>query len=123
MNAAKVALEQVYPKLVDTHAKARYIAEEFRKQGLQTVLPVDTSIIFLDLEAAALDNTWIIGEGTKRGLKLGGGGRFVVHHQITDEAVTDLVETIRTVCLKRANGEYGADTDEQGPGYGSIARA
>jgi len=121
VNAAKVAFEEIYPnRLAETHVKAKYIADEVGKLGLKTVLPVDTSMLFLDLDAAGLQNSWLAEEGVKHGVKLGGSGRIVVHHQITDEAVEALLAAIRVVVQKKNDGLLV--WEEEAEGYGSLRR-
>ena len=49
--ACLVALEQTLPKLERTHMIAKDIAEKAQKLGYKLIFPVDTNMIFLDLEA------------------------------------------------------------------------
>jgi len=68
------------------------------------VLPVETSMLFLDLETAGIENSWLVEEGTKQGIKFGNGGRIVVHHQITDDAIAALLKTLDVVVQRKAEG-------------------
>jgi threonine aldolase len=122
INAARTALEEVYPKLARTHAMAQAINIHLSKHGIKTVLPVDTSIIFIDLEEARLHNDWLVEEGAKRGLKIGYGGRIVLHHQITDESIEKLKESITAIVKRRDESESDPAVTNGGRGYGSLKR-
>jgi len=125
ISAAAYALNLNFPAgLQRTHALAQSIAVSLKEIGVNTMLPVETSILFLDLEGAGLKSEWFLEEGKRRGLILGGGGRVVVHWQITDEAVRDLVDVVREVLRKMKSGEFSMaeENGEQrnGEGYGSV---
>ncbi len=66
------------------------------------MLPVETSMLFLDLETAGIENSWLIEEGVKQGIKFGYGGRVVIHHQITDDAIAALLKTLDVVIQRKA---------------------
>ncbi|CAE6442571.1 unnamed protein product [Rhizoctonia solani] len=118
--AARVALDEVFPKLAATHEIARDIEKHLHSLGLKTVLPVETNMIFIDLEAAGLDNDWLVEEAKNAGLKLGYDGRIVVHHQISTEAVQKLKEVLSRVMEKKAAGVYaeGSQARTNGGAYG-----
>jgi threonine aldolase len=118
-NAARTALDEVFPKLVETHAIAKDIEKYAATLGLKAVVPVDTSMLFLDLEAAGLENQWFIDEGTKRGIKFGHSGRIVIHHQITPQAVELLKEVLSAVVKEKSEGGYNASTNGR-LDYGSL---
>ncbi|KAF9513031.1 hypothetical protein BS47DRAFT_1372646 [Hydnum rufescens UP504] len=120
VNAAKSALAENFPeRLVATHVKAKYIEERLFELGVKTVLPVDTSMLFLDLEGAGIQSSWLVEEGAKRGLRLGEGGRIVVHHQISDEAVTSLIETVEAVLQQKREGKRVSGNKEERQ-YGAM---
>lgn len=120
--AALAALDEVYPKLVTTHEAAKDLARYLETLHIKTVLPVDTSMLFLDLEGSGLRDGWIVEEGVQRGIKLGSGGRIVLHHQIDPSAIEALKAALKEVVEKKAQGFYkGRDEDEK-DGYGSLKR-
>jgi threonine aldolase len=95
--AARAAVDDVFGhgptgeggKLQETHARARQIADMWQKIGGKVSWPVETNMVWLDLEHAGLSAETFVGISKKHGLKTR-GGRLVVHYQICDEAVTRL---------------------------------
>ncbi|KAH7341997.1 threonine aldolase [Rhizoctonia solani] len=122
--AARVALDEVFPKLVGTHEIAWDIEKHLHSLGLKTVLPVETNMIFIDLQAAGLENDWLVEEAKSAGLRLGYDGRIVVHHQISVEAVQKLKEILTRVMEKKAAGVYGeaGQVQTNGGAYGIPKR-
>lgn len=105
VNAARVAYEENFPaRLIKTHEVARYIEACLLNMGLKMEIPVHTSMLFLDLKSAGIEEGWVNEEGARVGLKLG-GSRIVVHHQIEEDAVAELLNVFRTVLQKKADGE------------------
>lgn len=124
VNAARTALEENYPsRLADTHKVARYIESALLNMGLKMVLPVQTSMLFVDLESAGLKSEWLVKEAHKEGIRLAEGGRVVIHHQIDDDAVASLLQVFRTVLQKRADGELVTEMPSKSKGaYRSLAQ-
>jgi threonine aldolase len=120
--AAQAAFDDVYPKLSLTHDIAKELSHHFSTLGLSMVLPVDTNMLLLDLELARLKNRWLVEEGAKLGIKLGDGGRIVIHHQISAEAVAALKKAVETVVQKNGRGEYAGDEEAEVLGYGSLKK-
>ncbi|KAJ1307306.1 hypothetical protein OPQ81_001415 [Rhizoctonia solani] len=122
--AARVALDEVFPKLAATHEIAQDIEKHLHSLGLKTVLPVETNMIFIDLEAGGLDNDWLVEEAKSAGLRLGYGGRIVIHHQISPEAVQKLKEVLSKVVEKKTAGVYAGAIQVQTSGgtYGKPKR-
>ncbi|KAG8763387.1 hypothetical protein FRC11_004155 [Ceratobasidium sp. 423] len=120
--AARAALDEVFPKLAGTHEIARDIEKHLHSLGLKTVLPVETNMIFIDLESAGLENDWLVEEAKSVGLKFGYDGRIVVHHQISAEAVQKLKEILSRVMEKKAAGAYAEASQVQtnGGAYGKL---
>ncbi|KAG9040099.1 hypothetical protein FRB95_000028 [Tulasnella sp. JGI-2019a] len=119
-NAAWTALRETYPKLPVTHEVTKDLEQHFRSLGIKIKLPVQTNMIFMDLDATGLKNAWFVEEAKKHGVKFGYSGRIVVHHQICPEAVAGLKATVETVVKKKAAGDYNEDTEEDIPGYGNM---
>jgi threonine aldolase len=76
-------------------------------------------MLFLDLEGAGIQSSWLVEEGAKRGLRLAGGGRIVVHHQISEDAVTSLIETVETVLQQKREGKQVSANKEERQ-YGAM---
>lgn len=89
--AARVAVEDTFlgGKLTASHDRARQIEDMWKSMGGKTANPVETNMVWLDLEAAAIDKDDFIRQAEKAGLRTM-GGRLVVHYQIGDEAVKRL---------------------------------
>jgi len=121
VNAARVALEENFPEqLVNTHKVARYIESALLNMGLKAVLPVQTSMLFVDLTSAGLEIEWLVEEAQKEGIRLAQGGRVVLHYQIDDDAVASLLRVFRTVLQKKADRELVTVASAKSKGaYGS----
>ncbi|EME87306.1 uncharacterized protein MYCFIDRAFT_158552 [Pseudocercospora fijiensis CIRAD86] len=89
--AARVAVEDTFlgGKLQGCHERARQIAALWKSYGGTTSHPVETNMVWLDVEAAGLSVDKFIELGQKAGLRLL-GGRLVVHYQIGEEAIERL---------------------------------
>lgn len=99
--AANVALDEVWPAMGVTHKRAQDTADFLRTNyGVKFEVPVDTSFLFLDGKGSGIDIKLFAEEGRKRGLKLL-DNRIVFHHQICDEAIELLKESIK-VALERS---------------------
>jgi len=86
--AARVSVEDTFlgGKLRACHDRARQISDLWQSYGGNVVNPVETNMVWLDLEAAGISAHDFIAMGEKAGLRFM-GGRLVVHYQIGDEAV------------------------------------
>lgn len=107
--AARVAVEDTFigGKLAASHETARKIAKMWQDMGGKTTNPVETNMVWFDLDAAGISKENFIVEGEKVGLRLL-GGRLVVHYQIGDEAVARLEKLMRVV-LKGDTSKGTAD--------------
>lgn len=96
--AADYALTRTLPLLPSVHEKAARLAQAFENLGTKMVLPVHTGILFVD----TLPLGFTPADLTRRALQLDGGrakiflggARIVVHFQITDEAIDDLIALV-----------------------------
>ena len=96
--AARVAVEETYlgGKLKASHDRARSIATMWERAGGRTANPVETNMVWFDLEASHIPVDKFIEEGERAGVMVR-GGRLVVHYQIGDEAEARLGRLIRAV--------------------------
>ncbi|KID87426.1 alanine racemase [Metarhizium guizhouense ARSEF 977] len=101
--AAGVAVEETFlgGKLRWAHERARRIAGLWEGYGGRLVYPVETNMVWLDLEAAGMSEGDFVKKGEALGLKMM-GRRLVVHYQIGDEAVRRLDELFGSCFVKRA---------------------
>ncbi len=101
-------------KLSSTHDRAREIAAFWESKGGKLGNPVETNMVWLDLEALGIRDGDFAEILKKHGLN-GYGGRLVVHYQISEEAVqklqnamTEALSMQRTQAQKvESNGVYG----------------
>ncbi|KAF1999441.1 hypothetical protein P154DRAFT_523246 [Amniculicola lignicola CBS 123094] len=110
---ARVAVEETFlsGKLARSHENAKRIEKIWTDLGGQMKYPVDTNMVWLDIESHDIDlNKWIeVGE--QYGLKIR-GGRLVVHYQISEDAVQKLEQVFRefltgeTGSLNREHAEH-----------------
>lgn len=109
--AADYALTRTLPLLPGVHARAARLAKAFEDLGANLLFPTQTGMVWVDtsplgfstaeLTRRALD----IDNGRKRVVL--GGARIVLHFQITDEAVDDLIELVTSMKEEYANMKNG----------------
>ncbi|KAI9926471.1 hypothetical protein ASPWEDRAFT_45425 [Aspergillus wentii DTO 134E9] len=118
--AARVAVEETFGpdphghegKLRDTHLKAKRVADLWTSRGGKLLHPVQTNMIWLDLESSGVGPNDLAEIGNEKGLKLL-GGRIVVHYQVSDEAIARLAQVFEVAM----SGEYQRSYDQSKP-YG-----
>lgn len=92
--AADYALTRTLPLLPAVHAQAARLAKAFQDLGARLILPTQTGMVFVDTEPLG----FTAGQLTQRALDnksiILGGSRIVLHFQITDEAVDDLIGVV-----------------------------
>ncbi|KAF2225464.1 pyridoxal phosphate-dependent transferase [Elsinoe ampelina] len=96
--AARVAVEETFlgGKLKASHDMARRIEAMWTSYGGKLANPVETNMVWFDLEAAGISVEDFIKLGDKAGLRLL-GGRLVVHYQVGEEAVQRLDKLMKAV--------------------------
>ncbi|KAL1878977.1 putative low-specificity L-threonine aldolase 1 [Paecilomyces lecythidis] len=120
--AARVAVEEVFGqgpiglggKLKATHEKAKRVADMWTSRGGKLALPVQTNMVWLDLAQAGLGPNDVSEVAAHNGLQLR-GGRIVIHHQISDDAIYRL-EKVFDIVL---SGEFERSKNISKP-YGSL---
>jgi threonine aldolase len=112
---ARVAVEETFlgGKLAESHRNARRIAKMWTDLGGRMKYPVDTNMVWLDIEVHGIDLNTFIEVGEKYGIRLM-GGRLVVHYQIGDEAIRRLEKLFKEV-LMGEKGEGRKATAEHEP--------
>jgi threonine aldolase len=89
--ACLVSLEQITPRLEQTHVVAKQIAARLEKLGYKFTLPVDTNMVFLDLETLGVAEKTLVEYCAREGVQVFDYHRIVVHHQTSQEAVDKLI--------------------------------
>lgn len=102
---ARVAVEETFlgGKLTQSHQTAQRIQEIWTNLGGKLEYPVDTNMVWLDLDAHGIDTNDFIKLGDKYGLQLH-GGRLVVHYQIGEEAIEKLRRLFTDVLQNSKSG-------------------
>lgn len=86
--AAQVALDETFGtddlgqtgKLSETHEKAKRVADLWTSRGGKLQCPVDTNMVWLDLDASGVGPNDVAAIGKEKGLNLL-GGRVVIHYR------------------------------------------
>ncbi|KAF2831678.1 hypothetical protein CC86DRAFT_282881 [Ophiobolus disseminans] len=110
---ARVAVEETFlgGKLTQSHENAKRIQKIWTDLGGKLQYPVDTNMVWLDLEAHGVDLNRFIELAEQYGVRVR-AGRFVVHYQIGEEAIERLrkvfteVLTGETSTGKKGNAEH-----------------
>lgn len=110
---ARVAVEETFlgGKLTQSHENAERIQQIWTDLGGKVQYPVDTNMVWLDLDAHKIDIDQFIELADKYGLRVR-AGRFVVHYQIGEEAIERLRKLFTEVLTgkessgKKAQAEY-----------------
>jgi threonine aldolase len=99
---ARVAVEETFlgGKLTQSHENAKKIQKIWTDLGGKLQYPVDTNMVWLDLEAHDIDTNHFIELAEKYGVRVR-GGRFVVHYQVGEEAI----ERLRKVFTEALTGK------------------
>ncbi|PKY07154.1 l-allo-threonine aldolase [Aspergillus campestris IBT 28561] len=119
--AARVAVEETFGpgpsgeggKLVETHARAKRVADMWTSRGGKLAHPVQTNMVWLDLESSGLGPNDLAEIAKDQGLQLL-GGRIVVHYQVSEEAIARLERAFDAAM----SGKYHGSADLSKP-YGT----
>jgi len=108
--AASVALTEHFPKLPETHRLARKLADGVEALGGKFVYPTETNMVWVDLASLGIPLKDLQDEGGMLASPLViRGARFVVHHQITEAAIDDLLELFSSLQNKGRAAKGGLD--------------
>jgi threonine aldolase len=97
-SAARVGVEDTFlgRKLHAGHEKAKRLGELWAGLGGSFFEPVETNMVWIELDDTGLDSKTFMSLAGKHGIKVS-GGRFVVHYQISDEAISRVEALLREV--------------------------
>ncbi|TVY84469.1 Aldolase [Lachnellula suecica] len=100
---ARVAVEETFMKgrLTETHEKARRIGEAWESLGGQLVHPTETNMVWLNLDEANLSKEEFWKIAADEGIKVMMKGRLVIHYQISEAAIQQLILVFKRVLGKR----------------------
>jgi threonine aldolase len=107
-SAARVAVDEGFGKgpngeggkLRASHARARKVAELWQDKGGKLAKPVETNMVWLDIQREGVSAEEFAQLSAEQGLKAR-GGRLVVHYQISDDAVQKLERVMDAILAKR----------------------
>ncbi|KAI1339640.1 threonine aldolase [Xylariaceae sp. FL0016] len=116
--AARVAVDTTFGTdargsgglLPATHDAARRVARLWADRGGATALPVETNMVWLDLDSMAVSAPRFEELGRLAGLKLL-GNRLIVHYQIGEESIRRLEGVFDAVAKEKVNGGSTANGD------------
>jgi threonine aldolase len=97
---AKHCIENIVPTMPETHKLARRLAVDLQDMGVTLAFPQMTNMVFINTANAGVAINDILPALLRRNIKIGGNGttsRLVLHHQINDEAVDILLDTMKDV--------------------------
>jgi threonine aldolase len=109
---ARVAVEETFlgGRLTESHEKAKRIQKIWTDLGGKLDYPVDSNMVWISLEAHNIDLNEFIETAEKYGVRVL-GGRFVVHYQISEEAI----EALRKLFTEVLTGKEGSGKKAEAP--------
>lgn len=97
------ALDNHFPKLIEDHKKAAYLAQELVNIGFKLTKPCETSMVWIDGAHLGLDADKISKALAEKDILIFGGSsteiRLVVHHQISQQALDLTILTLKTLIV------------------------
>lgn len=119
--AALVALKEVWPTMKETHEKTKKLARDLEELGVVPQIPVDTNFYFIDAGKSKIDMGVLLEQCEKFNVKLM-DERIAMHHQISDEAIENLMAAIAEAVKISKNLPPGYVSKVQPAGYGSTSK-
>jgi threonine aldolase len=102
--ACLVSLKQIMPRIENTHVMAKDVAARLEKVGYKLTLPVETNMVFLDLDVLGVSEKTFQEYCARGGVTVFEYHRIVVHHQTSTEAVDKLVTALTRLMEDVRNG-------------------
>jgi threonine aldolase len=90
-----------FPKLHKTHILAKRLADGVVALGGKLINPTETNMVWINLASLKLPVAELIAKAEEKGLTVR-GARVVVHHQIEESAIDDLLQVIEEIQAKNA---------------------
>ncbi|KAF2675488.1 l-allo-threonine aldolase [Microthyrium microscopicum] len=100
-SAARVAVEETFlgGQLKAGHEKAQKLGEYWEGLGGKLKEAVETNMVWIDIESMEIPTQTLISTAEKHSIRVS-GGRFVIHYQISDEAIRRLQEVMKEIIIK-----------------------
>ena len=95
--ACLISLEQIVPRIEATHTLAKEIGERLEKMGYGLMLPVETNMIFVDLESLGVKEKTFQEYCAREGVQVFEYHRIVIHHQTSNEGVEKLMQAMKVL--------------------------
>jgi len=102
--ACLVSLDQIIPRIGQTHVLAKEIAQRLQKLGYQLTLPVETNMVFINLEILGVKDKTFQEYCSREGVQVFDYHRIVVHHQTSAEGVEKLIAALTKLMDDVKNG-------------------
>jgi threonine aldolase len=95
---ARVSVEETFlgGKLAAGHEKAREVGGYWEELGGTLAEPVETSMVWIDLQSIGVKYDDVASIAAEHGIKAF-GDRFVIHYQISDEAISRLKSCLQAL--------------------------
>lgn len=93
--ACLISLEQIVPRIEATHSLAKEVGERLEKMGYGLTLPVETNMIFVDLESLGVKEKTFQEYCAREGVQVFEYHRIVIHHQTSKEGVEKLMQGMK----------------------------
>jgi threonine aldolase len=122
--AARVAVEETFlgGKLKASHERAKKVAELWTSAGGKLSQPVETNMLWLDLNASNIKPEEVSEVGKEFGLCLF-ADRIIVHYQVSDEAIERLGQVFNKLLeLGQQRKETGELVTAQGGNMYSVKK-
>jgi threonine aldolase len=89
--ACLVSLERIIPRIEAIHVLAKEVAAQLQGLGYALTLPVETNMIFVDLESLGVKEKTFQEYCAREGVQVFDYHRIVIHHQTSGEGVNKLL--------------------------------
>lgn len=122
--AARVAVDRTFGKgpngegglLKESHATAKRVEKMWTDLGGKLKYPVQTNMLWLDLDSMGCSGSKFTQLGAEQGLKLS-GNRIITHYQVGEEGIRRLAEVFEKVAEEKASGFVANGNGEPGGIY------
>lgn len=102
--AASAALDHSLPLLPLVHDLARRTAQALSNLGYQFLLPVQTNMIVLDMEASGIPPAAYVDYCKEEDILFFPTGRIVFHHQTSEDGARKLVTVLEKLMAEKKAG-------------------
>lgn len=112
VSAADYCLINNFPTLSKTHQLAQFLSHELIKLGMKLPVAVETNHVFIDPSSIGIDLNQLILRAQSKNIRLG-GSRIIIHIQIKEEAIHDLISLISEMKSEhQSNNSQNQDDDK-----------